>query len=209
MLRTVFLILAMSTALMSCVTPVKISESPVNLEIWQQHIKQVKNIHQWNIIARISVQSKSDGGQAGLYWQQSNHDSFDIKLIAPLAGGSTHLQARPEGVLLSASDGQTVAAKNIEQLMQRVQAWHIPVNEIQSWLLGVPADNSKVELMRWNEQGLLYEMHQNGWRVEMRQYKKDKGVYLPAKLFLSRLNDEEELTVRIIVAEWNWQAEHE
>jgi len=188
--------------LTSCVAPVKMVSSPPNIKLWQQHQNQVQGIKHWDIRGRVAIQSSDNGGQADLFWQQTDHQHYDIKLIAPLGAGTTHLQGRASSVLLTASDGQSAMAENADQLFEQVQGWHFPVSGLRYWLLGIPAPSSEAQLISWNPQGLLYVMHQDGWRVELRQYKTVADKTLPRKLFISRLNDEE-LDVRLVIREWN------
>ena len=150
----------------------------------------------------MAIQSSDNGGQADLFWQQRDHQYYDIKLVAPLGAGTTYIQGRASGALLTTSDGQSAMADNADQLLAQIQGWHFPVSGLRYWLLGVPAPTSEAQLISWNTQGLLYVMHQDGWRVEMRQYKTVDDKSLPRKIFISRLDDEE-LDVRLVIRQWN------
>lgn len=192
---------ALAVLLTSCVVPVKTTLLPPDVNVWQQHLQQVKNIESWNIRGRVAIQTQDDGGHADLFWHQTDRQHYDIKLIAPFGGGTSHLQGRPSGVLLTTSDGQSAMAENADILLKQVQGWHFPVSGLRYWVLGIPAPTSEPRQTSWNEQGLLYVIHQDGWRVEMRKYKAVNGKILPSKLFVSRLDDDE-LEVRLIVREW-------
>lgn len=192
----------LATLLTSCVMPVHTTSSAPNPKLWQQHLEQVKNINAWDIRGRVSIQTENDGGPADLFWQQTDNKNFDIKLVAPLGGGTLHLQGQPSGVILTTSSGEQARAKTADDLIEQVQGWRFPVSGLRYWLLGMPAPSSKARLVSWNEQGLLYVMHQDGWRIEMRKYKNVDNKTLPKKLFISRL-DEKEVDVRLIIRKWN------
>jgi outer membrane lipoprotein LolB len=196
------LLAVLTVMLSSCAVFVKTTSTPPDIKAWQQHLGQVKNINGWDIRGRVSIQTKDDGGPADLFWQQTDSKHFDIKLVAPFGAGTLHLQGQPTGVLLTTSDGEQIMAQTADDLIRQVQGWHFPVSGLRYWLLGTPAPSSKSELVSWNEQGLLYVLHQDGWRIEMRKYKKVANKILPGKLFISRLN-EEEVDVRVIIREWN------
>lgn len=196
-----FLPLALLVLLTSCVLPVKTTSIPSNTKLWQQHLDQMQTIQGWNISGRISVQTSNDGGPADLFWSQTDNQHFDIRMVAPFGGGTMHLQGQPSHVLLTTSDGQSVVAQNADDLLEQVQGWHFPVSGLRYWLLGIPAPTSQAQLISWNEQGLLYVMHQDGWRIELRQYSDVDDKTLPKKLFISRLGDEE-VDVRLVIREW-------
>jgi outer membrane lipoprotein LolB len=193
---------ALIVLLGACAAPIKTTLSPPNINLWQQHLRQVQTIEAWNIHGRIAIQNRDNGGQADLFWQQTNSQYYDIKLIAPFGGGSSHLQGRPSGVVLITSDGQRVAAQNADSLLEQVQGWRFPVGALSYWLLGVPAPTSKAQLISWNAQSLLHVMHQDGWRVELRRYKNVADKTLPGKIFISRLDDEE-VEVRLVIRQWS------
>ena len=199
-------LLALAVMLTSCVTPVKTTSVPLNTKLWQQHLTQMKTIERWDIKGRVSIQTKDDGGPADIFWLQNDHQHYDIKLVAPFGGGTIRLQGNPSYVLMTGSDGQTAMAQNADDLIEQTQGWYFPVSGLRYWLFGIPAPTSEAKLISWNEQGLLYVMHQDGWRVEMRKYKTVSGKTLPKKLFISRL-DEKEIDVRLVVREWIFPSE--
>jgi len=197
------LLAALAATLTSCVMPVNTHSTAPNTQLWQQHLEQVKNINRWDIRGRVSIQTRDDGGPADLFWQQTGNENFDIKLVAPFGGGTLRLQGQPVGVLLTTSDGEQMMATSADDLVEQMHGWRFPVSGLRYWLLGMPAPSSEAKLISWNDQGLLYVMHQDGWRIEMRKYKTVGDLTLPEKLFISRL-DEEEVDVRLIVREWNF-----
>lgn len=186
--------------LTSCVAPVKTVSSPPNIKLWKQQQHQVQSIVRWDIRGRVAIQNGDNGGQVDLFWQQTDHQHYDIKLVAPFGAGTIYLQGRASSVLLTTSDGQSAMAETADQLLEQ-QGWHFPVSGLRYWLLGIPAPTSEAQLISWNTQGLLYEMHQDGWRIELRQYKTVADKTLPRKLFISRLDDEE-LDMRLVIREW-------
>ncbi len=195
------LIAAFIILLNACASPQKYTSSPVNNALWEKHQQQVKHINQWNISGRIAINTEDNGGQADLFWMQKNNQYYDIKLVAPFGGGTSYLQSRPHGVLLTTSDGQQIMEQDIETLLSQIQDWHFPVSSVRYWLLGIPSPDSKSKLLNWDLQTHLTLMEQDGWRVEMRKYKKVGQYMLPKKLFISRL-DNDEIELRMVIRKW-------
>ena len=155
----------------ACASPQKHTSS-IDSALWEKHQQQVKHINQWNISGRIAISTEDNGGQADLFWAQKNDQHYDIKLVAPFGGGTSYLQGRPQGVLLTTSDGQQIMEQDTETLLAQIQDWHFPVSGVRDWLLGIPSPNSESRLLNWNLETHLTLMEQDGWRVEMRKYKK-------------------------------------
>ena len=188
--------------LTACTTPQKIFSLPPDQSLWQQHQADVAAIQQWNIQGRVAIQTEHNGGQADLFWNQQDRQNYDIKLIAPFGGGTSYLQARNQGVMLTTSDGRQVFEQDIESLMNNLADWHFPVDGLRHWMLGVPSPDSQHQLMKWNAGGYLQLMQQDGWRVEMRDYQQEGEFYLPRKLFVSRSNFDEKVDIRLVIRQW-------
>jgi outer membrane lipoprotein LolB len=196
------ILIAVTVVLLNaCVTPVKQTSLPIDNALWKKHQQQVKHINKWDIRGRIAINTEDNGGQADLFWTQKNDQYYDIKLVAPFGGGTSLLQGRPQGVLLTTSDGQQIMEQDAETLLTQIQGWHFPVSAVRYWLLGVPSPRSQSKLLNWDMQTHLILMEQDGWRVEMRKYKKVGQYMFPKQLFISRLGDEE-IELRMIIRHW-------
>jgi len=55
--------------------------------------------------------------------------------------------------------------------------------------------------LTWDEQGNLYIVEQDGWRVEMARYHELDGMKLPQAFYLSR-SDQPELMIKLLLSQW-------
>ncbi|MCW8910276.1 MAG: lipoprotein insertase outer membrane protein LolB [Gammaproteobacteria bacterium] len=195
--------LLMAVMLSACAPPKKISLTPPNEQQWQQHQQQVSAIHQWNISGRMAIETADNGGQVDIFWQQEKNDIYDIRMIAPFGGGTSVLTSRPEGVTFTNGNGEQIVEQNADRLMERIEGWRFPVSGLRYWILGVPAPHNNARLINWNEQGYLNIMEQDGWRIEMLNYKQVGRYTLPKKIFISRL-DRDDLSVRMVIRKWGF-----
>lgn len=187
--------------LAACSTPQKKILSSSENQAWLQASEQARNIHQWNITGRVSIATESNGGQADLFWNQTDDLHYEIKLVAPFGGGTSLLQSQAQGVFLSTSDGQQLAAQNLDELLSQIEDWNIPVQAIRYWLLGIPSPKSDSKLLGWNEKNQLTLLEQDGWHVKLKSYKNVGQYQLPKKLFMTR-NDDENVDVRLVIRQW-------
>ena len=198
------LLAAVFILLSACAGPPKKSSIPTDFVYWEKHQQQVKEIDQWNIQGRVAVNTENNGGHADLFWQQKDSQHYDLKLVAPMGAGTSYIQARPGSVMLTTSSGEQLIESTIEGLLARVEDFQFPVSGLRYWILGVPSPASDSRLLNWDEQGNLNLLEQDGWRVEMKNYKRVAHYNLPKKVFASRINDDE-VEMRLVIRHWGIQ----
>lgn len=196
------LILAGAVLLLAaCAAPQKKSRMQ-NLSDWQVHQRQLEKLRSWNVQGRVSVATRDNGGQADIFWSQQDNQHYDIKMVAPFGSGTSYVQGRPQGVVLTTSSGEQFADRNADALFQQVQGWNFPVSGLRYWLLGIPSPHSQFKLLDLTENGQLAVLEQDGWRIEMRRYQQVNQFSLPKKVFITR-EDDEELDVRMVIRKWD------
>lgn len=187
--------------LAGCSAPAIRQEPATDID-WPQQQKSLQAIHQWNILGRISVQTRDNGGQADFAWQQQNRQDYRIRLTAPLGAGTTWIKGSAEGVELITPSGEHVSNGDVDQLMMQVNGWPLPVSGLYYWVRGLPSPRSTYVVTRWHNPALPEVIEQDGWRIEFRSHHEVSGRWLPRKLFISRL-DELEVDVRLIIRQWD------
>ncbi len=183
--------------------PTVVRYEPVIDIKWQQQQKLHNQLQSWNISGRISIQTEDDGGQADYTWQQHNLSDYNIRLVAPMGAGTMLIRARQNGVSLKTSSGEEMFNADVDQLMQSINGWPLPVSGLRYWIRGLPAPDSQYKISEWKDSGLPGVMLQDGWRIEFKKYKSVGQYYLPGKLFINRQNNDEEVDVRLIIRQWN------
>jgi outer membrane lipoprotein LolB len=187
--------------LTACTGALHRGSTPPDQGLWQRHQQQVDKIHQWDIRGRVAFRTEDNGGQADLFWRQQEDKVYDIKLVAPFGGGTSLIQGRQDGVMLVTSNGEQLFETDIDSLLARFDDIHFPVSGLRYWIRGIPSPDSKVRLLRWNEQGQLHRLEQDGWQVEIRNYRNVGDYRLPVKLFIKR-GEEEQVDVRLVIRQW-------
>lgn len=193
--RTLF-ISALVLFMTACsVVPIQDSPQPDNWQHTHQHHLQLKH---WQISARMAVQTSIQGGSVDVFWKQQG-DSFEIRLLAPFGQGAMQLKGNAQWVHATFANGQQLQGKPAE-LMQQHFDISVPVASLVYWLRGVAAAGD-YSTARWNEQGQLYKLQQQGWQVEMYQYQLLGEYALPHKFYLEDISNPEN-TVRLIIRRW-------
>ena len=146
---------------------------------------------------RISIKHLETRQSAGVHWTHQAH-SDEILLLNPL--GQTAARVYRDDNNATLDDGskhyQDVDA---ESLMEQVLGWHLPLNGLHHWVLGLPGSGTPAQIER-AENGQISVLRQDGWEVRFLRYADSKQDSLPARLQLSH----EDLQVLLLIDEWDW-----
>lgn len=178
-------------------TPAVAPRSPAE-QAWQTHLATLNATTGFTLRGRVAVQRDAEGGQAALQWRQQA-DHFDLRIAAPLAQGTFHLQGAPGHAELTAPDGARYAAADVDTLMTEHLAWALPVSGARYWVLGIPMPGRPVTQLTLDAQGRLQDLAQDGWRISVLAYRDVAGTALPARLFLLG----RDLTLRLAISSWS------
>lgn len=189
----------------SCATLAPFQESPPDAQQWQLHQQNMLSLSHWQLAGKLAMRNGQDGGQVDVFWQQSDDQTYEIKLVAPFGAGSSVLTARPGQVELAMSSGERIAGDNIDELLAEIPDWKFPLTGLRFWLLGIASPQSTPDHMRWNEKGELTLLEQDGWRIELQNYAQSGGYFLPRKLFMRRLEQSAihgDVELKLLVRTW-------
>lgn len=142
---------------------------------------------------RISINHDGERHSAGLHWTHRGQ-SDEILLLTPLGQTAARIFRDAHTATLDNGD-RHYQAGNVEALMEDVLDWHLPLNGLHQWVLGLPDSGSHAEITR-DDKGRISELQQDGWDVHYLRYDDN----LPARLRLSR----EHLTLLLLIDQWQW-----
>lgn len=203
---------AVSFMLVSCAsvqqqqTPEPVAKKPVVKRpattkpvTWAADLEKRASIMNWEIRGRLGVQTRTEGGSLDLIWKQSGRD-YSIQLIAPLGAGNYYIQGDDTFAEILFPDGYRKTVDNIEDVFSEVLHVDLPASAINDWVRGIPARSMPVKSPRWDENGLLTNVVQSGWKVEMNKYT-GSSILLPHAIYLSR-DDDDDLDIRLVLRQW-------
>jgi len=167
---------------------------------YRDRAEKLQRISGWTLTGKISLDDGDHGGSGHLRWEVQQENS-QIDFHAALGRGAWHLQINPGSATLKEANGVEQTAPRVDGLIQARMGWSIPVEALQSWLLGLaaPGAGSAIEL---DPEGLLISLQQLGWTVNFSRYETVTGVKLPKRLNAKRDNYRVKLVIR------NWYLEN-
>ena len=179
-------------ALAACATTRPVP-SPSPSLAWDQRVSTLQNAGDWQLNGRAAVALGTQGWQASLSWQQSDHTA-EVHLSGPFGIGAVVLKQTPAGLSYNGTPPSDAALAQVQQKL----GFDLPIEELHYWLLGVPNPGSTFDLQR-NEQDRAKSLSQAGWSVDYDRYVPVAGDLLPTRVVLNR----GDVRVRIVIDHWD------
>ena len=127
--------------------------------------------------------------------------SDEILLLTPL--GQTAARVYRDGSHATLDDGDKhYQDTDAESLMEQVLGWHLPLDGLHLWVLGMPDDRESAQIVR-DDIGRISVLHQSGWEVRYLRYADNSPESLPTRLQMFH----DDLQVQLLIDEWEWNPE--
>ena len=150
---------------------------------------------------RISINHQEKRHSAGLRWtHQAQAD--EILLLAPLGQTAARVYSDTRRDAQQATldnDGKHYQADDVESLMEQVLGWHLPLNGLHHWVLGMADPGSPAQIER-DAHGRITVLHQGGWEVRYLDYAGDKTDAMPKRMQMNH----EDMQLILLLDEWEW-----
>jgi outer membrane lipoprotein LolB len=152
------------------------------------------------INGRISIDHHGERHSAGLHWSHSMQ-SDEILLLTPLGQTAARVYRDDNHATLDEGDKHYQDA-DAESLMEQVLGWHLPLDGLHLWVLGMPDSDGAVQIER-DDTGRISVLHQSGWDVRYLRYADNSPDSLPTRLQLNHVG----MQVQLLIDEWVWNQE--
>jgi outer membrane lipoprotein LolB len=189
-----FALAVVGLLLAGCVSRPTLTLPP--LESWEQRREVLGAVDAWRAGGRINVVAGDQAESGSLDWRQ-DAEAVTVSIRGPLGAGGIRLEGGPDGLILTASDGSTVALTRPEQELREIYGWSIPVASLSWWLRGLP-DPDRPVVTEVAPEGWLVTLEQAGWRIEYPEYRPAAGTMLPYRI-RARSAD---IRLTIVVKDW-------
>jgi outer membrane lipoprotein LolB len=160
----------------------------------------LESIDRWEFSGRIGVSAGDEGFNGKIRWWQDG-DDFRATVSGPLGVGTVRIESTGRQITLTDKKGEVTELQDAEIDLQLRYGWTIPVSSLQFWALGIP-DPSFPVVVRMGDDGLIAEMDQGNWHVEIGQYKEGGGQQMPRRL--SAVNADAK--VRLVIDKWIFES---
>lgn len=171
-------ILCLAVILSGCATQSSVGLPP--MPDWETRQQVLANTDRFEFHGRIGVRAGDEGFNGKLWWWQRDAD-FRATIGGPLSIGTVRIAGYGTKFTLTDKDGNVVEIEDAQADLQARYGWTLPVESLRFWALGVP-DPANPARTNFAEDGLLSSIEQQGWRVEISQYRDVGGQMMPRRL---------------------------
>lgn len=184
--------------LTACAPPKPAEELPTNKIVPLEKRKtETATVSSWEISGAMAAKNKSKGWSANMNWVQRGPNSYQIRLMGPLGGGTVLINRT--GNTITFQDGaKRSTSTNAEELLVKQTGIRLPVNNLYYWVRGLPAPGG-VQAEKHDEYNHLVQLRQNGYTIDFTKYTSVNGIDLPSMIRLEGNG----VMVKVIIKSWH------
>lgn len=182
--------------LISCSARQLAPDHEAALFAYQNRASGLKTLTAWDLTGKLSLDDSTDGGSGRLRWQVRDTRSI-MNFRGAMGKGAWQLNSSPGFAELLRADGSITRSASLSDLVNSELGWHIPVDSLKWWVLGVAAPGS-TEGLDLDEQGRILAMQQDGWNISFDRYRLFGSFELPVRMDAVRGR----YRVKLAVASW-------
>lgn len=146
---------------------------------------------------RISIDKDGERHSAGLHWTH-REQTDEILLLTPLGQTAARVY-RDDGNATLDDGGKHYQDVDAESLMQQVLGWHLPLDGLHHWVLGMADPDSPTQVER-DANGRISVLYQDGWDLRFLRYADSKPGSLPTRIQLNHAD----MQIQLLIDEWDW-----
>lgn len=192
------LALLASAAMAACQATVP---RPVDFETaWPQLAERADRVTRyaaWRLSGRLAIDGGEEGGSGRLDWAQDG-ERGEMAFRGALGRGAWQMEYGPAGARLETASGTVEHGASVNEIAARHLGWSVPVNALEWWVRGLPAQGQVPTGVALDAEGLPVTFMQHGWRVSFSRYQIVDGLALPGRLDAEGPDGR----VRLVVSDW-------
>lgn len=152
----------------------------------------------FELMGRLSAKNGKQGFSGGVRWRHTNTDD-EIHLLSPFGQIVAQIQRNQDVVLLTTSEQKIYRAADVENLIEQVLGWRLPVLGLQYWVRGVSSPTTKSE-MDLDIDGRVIAIRQDGWEILYSSYFPSQLIQAarPRALVLNH----SDIKIKLVIDNW-------
>lgn len=200
-LRLIFFTLA-ALILSACST---LPDGPQRAVDLPAQLRVLAKVDSWRLRGKMAIRNQQEAVSATIIWK-TDGNNFHFRLTNLLGITLADLDVDERGASLT-SDGETITDSDAERLVQSVTGLSIPLNDLLTWIKGLPQSNDRYSL---NDKGLVSALWPacdtcNGWQVKYDNFGQNtynqQTLWLPHNILLTRAQQPDVL-IKIRISQW-------
>jgi outer membrane lipoprotein LolB len=185
-----------------------VPEEPDTVE-WKAHKSELKQLTGYTATGKLGYIAPDQRHSLNFYWAHSSNFS-QIRLSTFLGQTVFNLTSTPNGAVVETYDGEKLAGDSANILITELTGLDIPIEQLESWLIGMPTSSDRYSLNRFNTVenlttkvggqtwSLLYKEYLNTELSPLDQTAEPKSLPLPSRMQLT----EGDTKINLVVSKW-------
>lgn len=161
----------------------------------EQRAQVLASVQRWTASGVASLHRQQGGQSFGFRWQQAPR-AQQLRILGPLGNTVAELRESNQQATLLEANGQRRSAPDMGSLLYQVLGVELPVQELPSWLLGIPPAK---QVLAYDSAGLPARAQWGDWQLHYLHYSAVGGLQMPALLQADGPNG---LQLRIAISDW-------
>ncbi|MCC8365358.1 lipoprotein localization protein LolB [Xenorhabdus sp. PB61.4] len=154
---------------------------------WNDRKTQLQNLTHYQTRGSFAYLANEKKVYARFFWQQYAANNYKLLLLNPLGTTELELSVQPNITQITDSEGKKYISNNPEELIYKLTNMNIPLDNLKSWIIGLPGNAQNFEL---DKNYLLKSVSdkENGeiWQVNYQGYDTSMTPALPNRLELTQ-----------------------
>ncbi|MCG9677893.1 lipoprotein insertase outer membrane protein LolB [Vibrio sp. Isolate24] len=197
--RPLLIFLFSSFILSGCAT---FNTSTTNVE-WQTHQQRLASIAQYQSNGKLGYISPKQRQSLNFQWKYSP-DLSQLRLTTFIGQTALNLKITPSGALVETYDDETYTSHDAQSLIYRLTGLTLPIEQLNSWFLGSPAEADSYRLNETHTlASLTKQINDKVWQLDYLNYQdiqyQGSALPLPQKLKLKQ----GDISINIVISKWN------
>lgn len=169
---------------------------------WKNYKKQLNAISHYQVRGSFGYISPQKNSSARVSWQQVNDNDYTLLLTTPFGGKVIEMTVRPDFARITNDKGDEYTNTDAEQLLYQLTNLTIPLNQMRSWLVGLPGDNSLYTLDgQYRLKQVILQSGSTQWRVNYKSFHTNLSPQLPKEIEI--IQGDQKIKLKIDI--WNLQ----
>ena len=195
-LAALLLLLLSACAPLQKKTPATSTLTPLS---WPAHRATMQALDSWQLQGKLAYRDDQNSGSAWFDWGQHS-DRFTIYLSGPFGIGTVQISGNSQAITLSQPGKTDIRAHSSHALTQRLFGWPLPVEQMRSWVKGIPANSSSHVIKTFNAKGLLHTLREEDWEISFTRYHESPYGPLPSKI----KGHSDKLSFTLLLKDWDF-----
>ena len=179
-----------------CATNFKEYAGDENPRVLREKLYQIEN---FQLTGKLGFRNAQEAFSIAINDWKQTADQYELQLSSTFLGlGAVTIAGSPSWIVIQESGEEPIQSEYPNEALTELLGMPLPVQRIRYWIRGVPAPQSASQETK-NEQGLVSNIIQDNWIIELDRYHDVNGLPLPGRIKINQ----DGTRITLAVTQWS------